>query len=284
MPNVPIIDSHVHLFDTNRLSYGWLERRPGINRPHLFEDYERATESLPIEKLVFAEVWVDAPFHIAEAEWLAEQAARHPTIAGMIAAAPLENGRDVLGDIQKLQALPTFRAVRRITEAEADYRFCERPGFVDAVRLLGELNVVCDVCVFSHQLPGVISLARQCPETTIVLDHIGKPAIRHGEVDSWRGHINELSALPNVLTKISGVLTEADQRNWSREIVRPYLDHAIESFGFDRVMFGSDWPVLALTTSIQEWVDIVDWTIRGSSKDEQSKLYRNNAARLYKLS
>ncbi|MDM9625086.1 amidohydrolase family protein [Rhizobium sp. S152] len=283
MPSVSIIDSHVHLFDTNRLSYGWLERRPGINHPHLFPDYERAVEGLAIDKIVFAEVWVDAPLHVAEAEWLSQQAALHPAIAGMIAAAPLEIGREVLADIEKMRSLPTFRAIRRITEAETDERFCERPGFVDAVRLLGEIDVVCDICVFAHQLPGVVSLAQQCPETTIVLDHIGKPAIRSGEIDGWRSSITELSALPNVVTKVSGVLTEADQGNWSREIIRPYLDHAIESFGFDRVMFGSDWPVLALTTSVQNWVDIVDWAIHGSSKEEQSKLYRDNAARIYKL-
>lgn len=283
MPSVAVIDSHVHLFDTGRLSYSWLERRPGINHPHLYEDYKRAIDGLPIEKIVFAEVWVDAPLHLAEAEWISEQAALHPEIAGMIAAAPLEIGRDVLGDLEKMRTFPTFRAVRRITEAETDERFCERPGFVDAVGLLGEMDVVCDVCVFAHQLPGVISLARHCPRTTIVLDHIGKPAIRDGEMDAWRRNITALSALPNVVTKISGVLTEADQGNWSREIVRPYLDHAIESFGFDRVMFGSDWPVLALTTSVAGWIDIVDWTIQGSSNEEQSKLYRDNAARIYKL-
>jgi len=283
MPDFPIIDSHVHLFDTERLRYSWLVRRPGINRPHLFPDYLQATKGVNVEKLVFAEVWVDPHLNLAEAEWLAEQASLHPAIVGMIAAVPLENGRAVLNDVARLQNHPTFRAVRRITEAEVDERFCEQERFVEAVRSVGDLGIVCDVCVFAHQLPGVVSLARQCPNTMIVLDHIGKPAIRHNDIEQWRNDIRALSGLPNVATKISGVLTEADQRSWSRDIVRPYLDHVIECFGFDRIMFGSDWPVLALTTSIQEWVDIVDWTVKGCDASDISRLYRDNAARIYKL-
>lgn len=283
MPSFPIIDSHVHLYDVNRLSYSWLERRPGINRPHLFEDYARATAGVEVEKLVFAEVWVDPHLNLAEADWLAEQAARHPAIAGMIAAAPLEIGRRIQPQIEHLRRHPTFRAIRRITEAEADDAYCLRPDFVEGVRLLGEQGIVCDVCVFHHQLPGVIGLARLCPDTTIVLDHIGKPPIRTGERDPWRDNLRQLAVLPNVHCKISGVVTEADQANWSREIIRPYVDHAIECFGFDRIMFGSDWPVLALTIGYGEWVEMVDWIVEGCAAGDRRKLYRDNAANVYRL-
>jgi L-fuconolactonase len=116
-----------------------------------------------------------------------------------------------------------------------------------------------------------------------VLDHIGKPAIKVGLMDPWRKDMKELAALPNVECKISGVATEADHTNWTREQIRPYIAHAIETFGFDRVMYGGDWHVMELASTYPEWVDIVDWVTVGASADEKRKLFRDNAIRFYRL-
>jgi L-fuconolactonase len=283
VPSFPIIDSHVHLYDVSKLPYSWLKARPLIDRSFLVEDYRVATSGFPVELLVFAEVWVDDGFQLDEARWVSMEAARDPLIAGMIAAAPLERGVDIMSDIEALRGLPTFRAIRRITEAETDPEYCLRPDFVAAVEVLGEQGIVCDMCVFHHQLGGVVELAKRCPQTRIVLDHMGKPPIRDGNSYHWKENIRQLAALPNVVCKVSGILTEADQANWTQDTLRPYLDHAIESFGFDRVMFGSDWPVLSMTATFQRWVEIVDWTLEGCTPAEKHKFYRDTAVLTYRL-
>jgi L-fuconolactonase len=124
---------------------------------------------------------------------------------------------------------------------------------------------------------------RQCPEVRFVLDHIAKPAIKAGEFEPWGRNLKELAALPNVTCKISGVTTEADHKTWTREQLKPYIAHAIECFGFDRVMYGGDWHVLELAGTYPQWVGIVDWVIAGASLEEQRKLYRDNAIRAYRL-
>ena len=175
------------------------------------------------------------------------------------------------------------KAVRRLIEFEPDVDFCLQPGFVEGVKLLAKYDLSFDICVKHFQLANAVELVRRCPDVRFVLDHIGKPPIRAGQFDPWRDDLRALAALPNVCCKISGVVTEADHDNWSREQLRPYLDHAIDAFGIDRVMFGSDWPVSELTHRYEEWVDIVEWTMSGSSEGEMRKLFRDNAISFYRL-
>lgn len=283
MPDFPIVDSHVHFYDVDRLSYKWLATRPAINRSHFVSDYLAQCGAATVEKLVFAEVWIDAHLNLAEADWVSEQVGRHPVIQGMIAAAPIENGRAVAADLDALARHPTLRAIRRITEGEADPTYCLRPDFVEGARLLGARGLVCDICVFHHQLAAVVELVRLCPETSFVLDHIGKPGIRAGLLDPWRDDIARLARLPNVAVKISGVVTEADHHGWTRQQLRPYIDHAIACFGFERILYGSDWPVVNLASSHAEWLDIVDEAVAGCSPEERRKLFCDNAIRIYRL-
>jgi L-fuconolactonase len=128
-----------------------------------------------------------------------------------------------------------------------------------------------------------IELARRCPDVQFVLDHIGKPGIKHGLREPWWSQIRELAALPNVTVKVSGVITEADHAAWTAAQVKPYVAHVIESFGFDRVMYGSDWTVSELTHRYPQWVAILDEVVAGASQSEQRALYRNTAKRVYRL-
>jgi predicted TIM-barrel fold metal-dependent hydrolase len=132
-------------------------------------------------------------------------------------------------------------------------------------------------------LPNVIKMVAQCPDVRFVLDHIGKPPIKAGEIDPWRHDLKELASYENVTCKISGVATEADHKNWTREQLKPYICHAIEVFGFDRVMYGGDWHVMELACPYSEWVDIVDWIVADVSAEDRRKLYRDNAISFYRL-
>ena len=283
MPDFPIIDSHVHLADPGMFGYGWTKNAPSLNRRVLPDDLMAAAAPVKIEKIVFVEVDVDLPQHLAEAEWIDGMAKTDPRIGGMVAALPLERGNAAAIELNKLRQNKALRGIRRLIQNQADPDFCIRPDFIEGLQLLAKHDLVFDICIFHHHMPNAIKMVKQCPDVRFVLDHIGKPGIKAGLTDPWRQHMKDLAALPNVTCKISGVSTEADHRNWTREQLKPYIAHAIDSFGFDRVMFGGDWHVMELAGTYPQWVDIVDWVTEGASRDEKRKLFRDTAIRVYRL-
>jgi L-fuconolactonase len=283
MPDYPIVDSHVHLLAPNRFSYGWTKGAPSLDRQvlpaHLFE----TAAPVEIDSFVFVEVDVDFPQHLKEAEWISELAQSEPRLSGMVAALPLEKGKAVEPELEELLQHQVFRAVRRLIQNQRDPDFCIRPDFIEGLKLLAPHGIAFDICVFHHQLPNVIKMVGQCPDVRFVLDHIGKPAIKAGLHEPWRRNMKELAAFPNVECKISGVATEADHEDWTREQLKPYIVHTIEVFGFDRVMYGGDWHVSELAIGYTEWVDLVEWVVEGASADDKRKLFRGNAIRFYRL-
>jgi predicted TIM-barrel fold metal-dependent hydrolase len=142
--------------------------------------------------------------------------------------------------------------------------------------------IVADICVRHHQLAAAVELVRRCPEVRFVLDHLGKPAIHAGLLDPWRHHIKGLSELPNVHCKLSGVITEADPHTWTRAHLRPYLNHVIACFGFDRLHYASDWPVSEQIHRYPAWVTILDDLTTGCSATELRNLFRDNALAFYR--
>lgn len=283
MPDFPIVDAHVHLADPKRFGYAWTANAPSLNRTVLPADFFKAAAPVKIEKFVFVEVDVDLPQHVAEAEWIDGLALSEPKLAGMVAALPLEQGKAVAGDLEKIARLKAARGIRRLIQNQADPDFCIQPKFIEGLKLLPQHDLVFDICIFHHHLPNAIKMVRQCPEVRFVLDHIAKPAIKAGISDPWRQHMKELASLPNVTCKISGVSTEADHKNWTREQLKPYIAHAIDSFGFERCMFGGDWHVLELAGTYPQWIEVVDWVVEGASAEEKRKLYRDTAIRTYRL-
>jgi L-fuconolactonase len=284
LPDFPIVDTHVHLYDPNTLSYPWVAGVPLLNTPYLPEDYSRLSAGFEIEKLVFVEVDVADGQNLDEARWVAAQADRDPRIAGIVAAMPMERGKAIEAQLAEYAKLPLARGVRRLIQHHSgEPGWCLRPPFVEAVQLLPRYGLSFDLCIFSPQLADTIELVRRCPETRFVLDHIGKPQIKAGIREPWWSEIALLARESNVWCKISGVVTEADHKAWTYDQVAPYVARAVEAFGFDRVMFGSDWPVSELATSFAGWVDLVDRVTAGASPDDLRKLYRGNAVAFYRL-
>jgi L-fuconolactonase len=283
VPDFPIVDAHVHLYDVSRLSYGWLAGVPKINRTYVLEDFDKARGPVVVDKIVFAEVAVDPGLHIKEAAFIQELADRDRRLCGIVAHLPLEKGPSVEADIVSLKQIRTLRGIRRLIETERNPAFCLEPPFLAALRLLPRHDLTFDICVKHWALTYAIELARRCPEVSFVLDHIGKPDIKNGLSEPWWTQIRALASLPNVVCKISGVITEANHANWSADQVKPFVAHVIECFGFDRVMFGSDWTVSELTHSYPTWVEIVDDVVSGATLAERRKLYRDTAIRIYRL-
>ena len=202
-------------------------------------------------------------------------------ISGIVAQASLEKGDGVRPDLERLANNRLVKGVRRILQGEKDNTYCLRPEFIEGVQSLPEFKLSFDICIYHFQMGGVIELVKKCPNVKFVLDHIGKPDIKNQLFEPWKADIKALAQFPNVWCKISGLVTEADHANWSAAGLRPYIEHTIGQFGFDRVMYGGDWPVARLAAEYLRWVEVLDEAVAGCSESEKRKLFRDNAIAFY---
>ena len=247
------------------------------------EDYDRACESVSVEKMVFLQAEVDFAQFQQEADWVDGLADQDNRLAGIVPWAPLELGDAARPALEILASNPRIKGIRRIIQFERDIEFCLQPDFVRGVQLLPGYGLNFDICIAHYQMANTIKMVAQCPDVQFILDHIGKPDIKHGLLDPWRAEIKTLSEFPNVWCKISGLVTEADHKHWTREQLKPYIDHVIECFGFDRVMYGGDWPVACQATEYTRWVETLVWAVEGCSQADLKKLFHDNAAAFYRL-
>ncbi len=278
-----IIDTHQHLWDKDLFHYAWLESLPKLDRSFRLSDYQEATRGLEIEKTVFVECDVDdeqvedEALHILR---LAEQPGSR--IAGVVASGrPEKDGFE--SHLEKLRGQPRLKGIRRILHTHPD-ELGRGKTFIENVRKLEEYGLSFDICVLARQLPIAINLVSQCPGVTFILDHCGVPQVKERVMHPWREHIQEIASFPNVYCKVSGLVAYADPVNWKPEDLRPFVDHVLESFGWDRVMFGSDWPVCTLAASYRQWVEALLSLTQAAGETNQGKLFRDNAIRAYRLS
>ncbi len=261
-----------------------MKSEPALNSAHGSAEYSAAIGGVAVEKLVFVEVDAANGRHLDEAVWVEAVARNDSRVGAIVASMPLEVGAAAEPDIAAFARMPLARGVRRLIQAHADEPgWCLRPDFVEGVRLLAKYDLGFEICIFHQQMDDAIELVRRCPQVNFILDHIGKPGIRDGLREPWWRRMRDLAALPNVLCKISGVVTEADHKSWTYDDVAPYVAHAIECFGFDRVAFGGDWPVMELATRYPDWVATVDRITAGASIADLRKLYRDTATAYYGL-
>lgn len=278
-----LVDSHVHLWDPGRLGYPWLEGHATLNRPYVLEDYAAATARTPVESMVFVQCEAARDAYDAEAAWIMALAAIDPRIRGLVAWAPLYKGAAAREDLERLKRHVLLKGVRQIIQFEPDLDFCLTPAFLEGVALLEEFDLSFDICVDYRHMGRVVEFARRLPRVRMVLDHIGKPNIRQGEFEPWAREIRELAALPNVHCKISGVATEADHRIWTQDQLTRYIDVAVEAFGFDRIMYGSDWPVSTDAIAYAAWIDLLDQHFSGIPESAQHRFWHSNATDFYRL-
>jgi L-fuconolactonase len=242
MPDCPIVDTHLHLWDPRLIRYPWLRKNSLLDRPYLLEDFHTATGLRRSRQWCLCSARRSSK-RLREIQWAAEQARLEPRLRGMVAWAPLEKGRAVIKDLERLQRYSLLRGIRRVIQFEPDLNFCLRPNFIEGIRALKNFDLSFDICIDHRHLANVVTLARVVPEVPMILDHIGKPAIRNGERTCWAEELRALARCSNVVCKTSGVATEADPQHWTAEQLRPYIETTMEEFGEDRIMFGGDWPV-----------------------------------------
>lgn len=276
-----IVDSHVHFWDPQHLKYGWLETVSPINHPYLPGDLAAASPNFDIESIIFVQADCLPEEGLAEAQWVSSLAKQHSAISGIVAFAPLENGAATIEHLEALSKLPLVKGIRRLIQSEGA-GFARQPQFVAGVQLLPRFDFSFDICILHHQLPDVLALVDQCPDVSFVLDHCGKPGIKDHLIDQWREDITTLAGYTNVSCKLSGLVTEADHAVWTPARLQPYIDHVIASFGPDRIMFGSDWPVATLASTYERWVETALAATSYLSAAEQEKIFRENALNFYR--
>ena len=273
-----IVDTHLHLVYPERFSYPWLAHEPALNRPWSVESYFAEADGLGIAAALHMEVDVIEPDMLAESAFALQV---HPKVIGAIA-----NGRPEHADfpayLERLVGLGRVRGVRRLLQGQPA-ELSAQPLFVENLRRLPGHGLVFDICVKSHELAVAEALVAAAPEVQFVLDHCGNPKIGAGEWESWATRIDAIAAMPNVVCKVSGILANVTA-DWTVAQLQPYVEHVIARFGWDRVVWGSDHPVVTLFGDLTRWVAASRQIVAGCSADEQAKLFHRNAARIYRLS
>ncbi|MHB1295808.1 MAG: amidohydrolase family protein [Anaerolineae bacterium] len=283
MPRFPLVDTHLHVWDPTRLRYPWLDDIPLLNRSYLPADYDAACGDVQVAQMVFVQAEADFALFREETAWVTALARQDPRLAGIVSWAPLEHGDAVRGVLERLAQNPLVKGIRRIIQFEADPAFCLRPDFVRGVQALPDYGLSFDLCINHHQMANTIALVQQCPQVQFVLDHIGKPDIRGQLFSPWKEELHTLAGFPNVWCKVSGLVTEADHEHWQLADLQPYLDHVLACFGFGRVMFGGDFPVVLQAATLPRWIETLDGALAGCSAEELGRLYRDNARAFYRL-
>ncbi|HXE23491.1 MAG TPA: amidohydrolase [Roseiarcus sp.] len=278
----PIIDTHLHLIYREKLSYPWLSDVAPLNRDFSYETYAVEARRCGVTDALHMEVDV-APGDIEAETRNVEDLAGRPQslLRGAISACrPEDDGFPAFLDRQR--ADPFVKGFRRVLHVVPD-GLSEGATFRANIRRLAGASLPFDLCVRPDQIDKAIALADVAPSVQFVLDHCGVPAIKDRAEHPWREHIAEIARRPNVAVKISGVVAYADPASWTVDDIRPYVEHAIESFGWDRVVWGSDWPVCTLTASLSIWVAAAQAITLGSSADERARLFSLNARRIWRL-
>ena len=281
--DVPITDAHAHFWDPALFDYSWLRNSP-IGSPKLPADYWKAAAGFQVERLVFVQAECRRDQARSETAWVEKLAREEPRIAAIVAFAPVDDEKALALALEDFSHRPLVKGIRHLMQAEPEADFCLRPQFVAGVKRLAKSKLIFDVGARDDQLPAVARLVEQCPEVSFVLDHLGNPRIQEGAFKPWDQNVRRLAALPNIWCKVSGAATRADWKSWKPEQLKPYIDHALLTFGFNRVMFGSDWPVCTLACSFRRWLEALGDITSDCTRDERERLFSRNARKFYGIS
>jgi len=273
------IDSHQHFWRYDAAEYSWIDdSMRALRRDFLPEDAKREMTRAGFE----AGVAVQVRQTLEETRWLLSLADAHPTIAGVVGWVDLQ-ADDVRAQLERFADHPKLVGIRHIVQSEPDDRFLMRPAFCRGISLLREFGLAYDILIYTRHLAVAAEFVAQFDGQPFVLDHLAKPPIRSGEIDAWARDLHRLSRFPNVMAKLSGLVTEAHRNTWTLEHIRPYLDLAFNCFGSNRLMIGSDWPVCTATADYAATMGLVADYVSRLSREEREAVLGGNAQRFWNL-
>jgi predicted TIM-barrel fold metal-dependent hydrolase len=277
-----IVDTHQHLWDLDLFHYSWLDSLPALNRSFRMPDYLEAAKGLNVVKSVHLEADVDEPYMLDETRHLLALADQLDNPLEGIVACGRPESKDFRSYLDKIAVHPRLKGIRRVLHTQPD-EVGQGATFINNVAALSSYGLSFDLCVLARQLPIAINLVSKCPDVVFILDHCGVPQVKERNLDPWRSYIADIAQFPNVCCKISGLVAYADPERWTTEDLRPFVEHAIASFGWDRLLFGSDWPVCTLSARYQQWVEALRAITQAAGEVNQRKLFHDNAVRVYRL-
>jgi L-fuconolactonase len=275
------IDSHQHFWRYDPAEYRWIdETMAALRRDFMPDDLQAEMGRAGIDGCVA----VQARQTVEETQWLLNLADAHSFIAGVIGWVDLQ-ADDVGAQLERFTGHPKFIGVRHIVQSEPDDRFMVRPAFCRGISMLADLNLTYDILGYARHLPVASELVSRFPRQRFVLDHAAKPDMRSGALRDWERGLRELAALPNVVCKISGLVTEADWTSWTPDQIYPILDVAFDCFGAHRLLAGSDWPVCTLAADYVTTLAVIESYLAGRSGGGATReaVMGGNAAEFWNL-
>lgn len=277
---IPILDTHLHLLYPENFSYDWCAGLPALNRAFHLDEYLKLIEGHGVQASIFMEVDVSEDEIAAETKFFSELAAApENSLQGVIASCRPER-TDFPTQLEKILSTRVC-ALRRVLHTMPD-DLSQQSQFRENIRSLASHNLPFDLCVTQAQLGIAHELAADCPDVSFILNHCGVPSIQAEQFSAWKQGLTRLAELPNVNCKISGILAYcSDADSATLETIQPWLETSVETFGFERLVFGSDWPVCNLTRGLPVWLEIARRFFSSYSNDEQHAVFHRNAERIY---
>src|SRR5882724_1313297 len=274
-----IVDGHQHFWQVGRFDYPWLTSDLGV----LYRDYlPRTLAPILKQNQVTSTVLVQASNSLAESRWLLSLAGRYPFIAGVVGWVDLMSS-EVEQQLTEFAADPKFKGVRHLVESEANDDWLVQTAVLEGLKTLAAHRMSYDLLVHTRHLPYARIVAETCPELFLVVDHMSKPQISTGTISRWASELKQLAALPRVYCKLSGLVTEANHARWKIDDLRPFVECALELFGPDRLLFGSDYPVCLLAASYDRVLDSFQELLKDLDDEKRGRVFSGNAREFYRL-
>lgn len=273
------IDAHQHFWTYHPVKHSWISDEMSSIR----KDFgPKDLESLLVETNQVGCIAVQADETEQETVYLLEIANQHPSVKGVVGWTDLKSDQ-VEERLEYWKMHKKIVGFRCIMQGQPDDAYLKNKSFISNVKKLATYNYTYDLLVYHDQLPSLLRFTDQLPDNPMILDHIAKPDIRNRNFKTWSEHIKSLSANPNIYCKLSGMITEADYRNWTYEQIKPYMETVAEHFGTDRICFGSDWPVCLVAGTYQQVYQLVETFALQLSQQEKDNLFGLNTARFYNI-
>ncbi|MFD2828277.1 amidohydrolase family protein [Leeuwenhoekiella polynyae] len=274
-----ILDTHQHFWQYNPVKHDWIDEEMAvIRRDFMPQDLQPVYQ----EHDVTGCIAVQADQTLDENTFLLNLADENDFIKGVIGWVDFQSD-SVQQDLDYYAEMPLMKGYRHVVQAEADPSFLLRKSFLSGISKLKDTGAVYEILVFSHQLPAALEFVKLFPEQQFVIDHIAKPNIKEGYIDSWALLMRAIASYENVSCKVSGMITEADYKTWKTIDLMPYMNIVFEAFGPNRIVYGSDWPVCLVAGSYSQVLNVAKAFAGQLSHEERKLFFYKNAQHIYTI-
>lgn len=271
------LDAHHHFWHYTPEEFNWLDDTPDLQRDYLPAEFKPQIDAAGVDGVIT----VQTRGYRVDNDYMLGFAEQHDWVVAVVGHSPVTQGEAAVREhLERFLPRRKFVGIREVTQHQPA-GFMLDDDFNAGLGMLKDFDLRFDLCIYENQLPETIELVDRHPQQVFVLDHLGKPRIRDGAFESWAENFRGLAERANVFCKLSGLVTEADWSAWTVEQLRPYMDVAVEAFGPDRLMFGTDWPVCRSGVEYGRWTQIVRDHAQQLSESEQASLFAGAAARAY---